>query len=68
MGDMIDDTRPEGLMGTRRDVDGGLSALLYVASVPLAFVHAAIFILAALTWLLPDRRSERVACTGRWSR
>jgi hypothetical protein len=35
---------------------------LYVAAIPLAFVHrliaAAIYVLVALIWLIPDRRIE----------
>jgi uncharacterized membrane protein len=46
------------------DWKGKLSPVLYVCSIPLAFVSAwisnAIFILVALIWLVPDSRIERV--------
>jgi uncharacterized membrane protein len=45
-----------------QDVKGKLSAGLYAAAVPLAFVHQriadAIYVLVALMWLIPDRRIE----------
>jgi uncharacterized membrane protein len=44
------------------DVKGRMSALLYVAAIPLAFVHRfiadAIYVIVALMWLVPDRRFE----------
>jgi uncharacterized membrane protein len=44
------------------DRKGKASALLYVAAIPLAFVHPviadAIFVFNALMWLVPDRRIE----------
>jgi len=44
------------------DVKGKVSMALYVAAVPLAFVHQlladAIFVIVALIWLAPDRRIE----------
>jgi len=44
------------------DTKGRLSALLYVAAIPLAFVHRwiadGIFAFVALMWLVPDRRIE----------
>jgi uncharacterized membrane protein len=44
------------------DKKGKISALLYVAAIPLAFVHReiswAIFVIVALIWLAPDRRIE----------
>ena len=44
------------------DRKGKLSALLYVAAIPLAFVatwlSAAIYVLVALIWLVPDPRIE----------
>jgi uncharacterized membrane protein len=47
-----------------RDGKGKLSALLYTAAVPLAFVDTrisyAIFVCVALLWLVPDRRIESV--------
>ena len=45
-----------------KDVKGLVSPLLYVAAIPLAFVHQgiaeAIYVLVALLWLIPDRRIE----------
>jgi uncharacterized membrane protein len=45
-----------------KDTKGKLSALLYAAAIPLAFVRpwlaAAIYVLVALMWLIPDRRIE----------
>jgi len=47
-----------------RDRKGKASAILYLLSVPLAFVHqwisGAIFIFIAAMWLVPDRRIEKV--------
>jgi uncharacterized membrane protein len=47
------------------DWKGKLSPMLYLASIPLAFVDPrvsnALFIIVALIWLVPDRRIERVA-------
>jgi uncharacterized membrane protein len=44
------------------DVKGKISAALYVAAIPLAFVHQfladAIYVAVALIWLVPDRRIE----------
>lgn len=46
------------------DWKGKLSILLYIISIPLAFVHTslsmALFVMVALIWLIPDRRIERV--------
>ncbi len=45
------------------DFKGKLSIMLYVAAVPLAFVHQgisnALYIAVAVIWLVPDRRIER---------
>lgn len=45
------------------DIKGKLSVALYAISIPLAFWHpwlaAAIYVLVALMWLVPDRRIER---------
>jgi uncharacterized membrane protein len=45
------------------DLKGRLSAGLYAASIPLAFVQRglshAIFVVVALMWLVPDRRIEK---------
>jgi uncharacterized membrane protein len=50
--------------GLGRDVKGKLSAVVYVAAIPLAFVHPAIalamYVSVALVWLVPDRRFERL--------
>ena len=44
------------------DVKGKVSAGLYAAAIPLAFVHAAlaiaVYVTVALIWLVPDRRIE----------
>lgn len=44
------------------DLKGKLSAALYAAAIPLAFVREwiadAIYVLVALMWLIPDRRIE----------
>ena len=46
-----------------RDFKGYLSLALYVAAIPLAFVHQliadALYVTGALIWLVPDRRIER---------
>jgi uncharacterized membrane protein len=46
------------------DLKGNLSLLAYLAAVPLAFVHIwialALYVAVAATWLIPDRRFERV--------
>ena len=47
-----------------RDGKGIASTALYAIAIPLAFVQhwvsLAIYVLVALTWLIPDRRIERV--------
>ena len=54
---------PEVVQALRGDVKGKISAILYAAAVPLAFVHraiaGAIYAAVALMWLVPDRRIER---------
>jgi uncharacterized membrane protein len=46
------------------DWKGKISPMLYLASIPLAFVNPwisnALFVLVALIWLVPDRRIERM--------
>jgi uncharacterized membrane protein len=46
-----------------RDLKGKVSLALYVVAIPMAFVHEWIsdilYVLVALTWLVPDRRIER---------
>jgi uncharacterized membrane protein len=45
------------------DLKGKISMVLYVAAIPLAFVHQlisdAIYVAVALIWLVPDPRIER---------
>ena len=45
------------------DFKGKLSMMLYVAAIPLAFVHqwiaGALYVVVAIIWLVPDRRIER---------
>ena len=47
-----------------RDWKGKLSPVAYLTAIPLAFaspwIASAIYILVALTWLIPDRRIERI--------
>jgi uncharacterized membrane protein len=51
-----------------RDVKGKISPVLYVASIPLAFVDrwlsVSLFVLVAAIWLVPDRRMERQLFAG----
>ncbi len=51
-----------------RDKKGNISLLLYVLSLPLAFVSpalsCALFAIVALIWLVPDKRIERVLGRG----
>src|SRR6266542_4949681 len=46
-----------------KEVKAKVSTALYVAAIPLAFVHQliadAIYVIVALMWLVPDRRIER---------
>jgi uncharacterized membrane protein len=46
-----------------RDRKGRASQWIYIASVPLAFVHPALsgacFVAVALIWIIPDRRIEK---------
>ncbi|HET6278680.1 MAG TPA: TMEM175 family protein [Candidatus Polarisedimenticolia bacterium] len=50
------------------DWKGKLSPLLYASAIalaiPLRWVSVAIYIMAALLWLVPDRRIERVLVSG----
>jgi uncharacterized membrane protein len=45
------------------DVKGKLSPALYLAAIPLAFIHewiaGALYVIVALMWLIPDPRIER---------
>jgi len=47
-----------------RDWKGKLSPVAYLAAIPLAFINpwiaSGIYMVVALTWLIPDRRIERV--------
>ncbi len=47
----------------RHDVKGKVSLVAYLAAIPLAFVDRrisiALYVVVALTWLVPDRRIER---------
>jgi uncharacterized membrane protein len=49
------------------DIKGKASAVMYLAAIPLAFVHQliadAIYVSVALMWLVPDRRIERMTGT-----
>ncbi len=46
------------------DLKGKVSVALYAAALPLAFVNTwfscALYVIVAVTWLVPDRRIERV--------
>ena len=50
------------------DWKGKISPLLYLAAIPLAFfdewIAQALYVLAAVIWLVPDRRIERAMPTG----
>ena len=47
-----------------RDWKGKISLVLYLISIPIAFVHSsisnAIHVVVAILWLIPDRRIERI--------
>ena len=47
----------------KRDFKGKISLAIYVVAIPLAYVNealaAAMYVLVALMWLIPDRRIER---------
>ncbi len=51
-----------------RDIKGKISPLLYLAAIGFSFIDtrisAAIFILVAMIWLIPDRRIERELSNG----
>jgi uncharacterized membrane protein len=50
------------------DLKGKLSPVLYLIAIPSAFINqwisAALYVLVALIWLIPDRRIERVLAQG----
>jgi uncharacterized membrane protein len=52
-----------------RDVKGKASLAIYAAGIALSFVQPwlgeAMYVIVAATWLVPDRRMERVAGVGR---
>ena len=52
-----------------KDIKGKLSVVCYAVAIPLAFVEdwiaQAIYVLVALTWLVPDTRIERVLSAKR---
>ncbi|TFH32582.1 MAG: DUF1211 domain-containing protein [Anaerolineales bacterium] len=52
-----------------KDFKGKLSPVLYMIAIPSAFVHqwiaGAIYVLVALTWLVPDPRIERALSDAR---
>jgi uncharacterized membrane protein len=62
-GRLLNAGNPRLAAAVGNDVKGKVSAVLYVAAIPLAFVHQliadAIYVLVALIWLVPDRRIER---------
>lgn len=47
-----------------RDVKGKVSLSLYLAAVPLSFVHVwiaiAVYVVVAMIWITPDRRIEKI--------
>jgi len=47
-----------------KDLKGWISLVIYVAAIPLAFVHpwiaCGLYVLVAAIWLLPDRRFEKL--------
>ncbi|MGH2582163.1 MAG: TMEM175 family protein [Anaerolineales bacterium] len=57
------DSRLASVVGP--DIKGNLSLLFYVLSIGLAFVNTLfsyiLFVVVALIWLRPDRRTERIA-------
>lgn len=65
-GAIIRDQGPTSILlkAVGRDLKGKSSLLLYLASIPLAFVSAwlsvGIYVLVALLWLVPDKRIESV--------
>ena len=63
---MIARNGPQSLLAKAvgRDWKGKLSPVVYLVAIPLALVKpwisAALYVLVALWWLVPDRRIERV--------
>jgi uncharacterized membrane protein len=59
----LEGPRSKLAMAVGADRKGQISTALYIAAVPLAFVHQliadAIYISVALMWLVPDRRIEQ---------
>jgi TMEM175 potassium channel family protein len=56
---------PDSTLGAAvgRDRKGKISPLIYAIAIPVAFLHpwmaAALYVVGALMWLVPDRRIER---------
>jgi uncharacterized membrane protein len=52
-----------------KDLKGKLSIVAYAVAIALSFINhwiaAAIYVLVALVWLVPDRRIERVLTKSR---
>jgi uncharacterized membrane protein len=65
---------PQSLLAAAlgRDIKGTVSPLLYALAIGTAFMHPGIadvlYLLAALMWLIPDRRIERALTQGEPSR
>jgi uncharacterized membrane protein len=52
------------IMVLGKDFKGKISVAIYVAAIPLAFVHpwiaCGLYVLVAAIWLFPDRRFEKL--------
>jgi uncharacterized membrane protein len=62
-GRLLDAGNPRLADAVGNDIKGKISAVLYLAAIPLAFVHQliadGIYVCVALMWLVPDRRIEK---------
>jgi len=62
-GRLLNAGNPRLAAAVGNDIKGKMSAGLYLAAIPLAFVHQlisdAIYVGVALIWLVPDRRIEK---------
>ena len=62
-GRLLNAGNPRLAAAVGHDIKGRISAVLYLAAIPLAFVHPwiadGIYAIVAMTWLVPDRRIER---------
>ena len=62
-GRLLNAGNPRLAAAVGNDIKGKMSAVLYLAAIPLAFVHQlisdAIYVAVALIWLVPDRRIEK---------